>query len=142
MKIPRASGYSTAVINLRGSIVPIINMRGFYGYPENGSKDSKLIICKGQSRIIALEVDQIITIYKQEDYHSTPSLNPQLADKKDTLDRLIEFVKGDGLKEHVLVVNMHNLVRNHLEFRSDPEDNAAAKYSHTQSENEPEPINS
>ena len=118
MQIPRASGYSTAVINLRGNIVPVIDMRSFYGYPESTSTASKLIICRGQSRVIALEVDQIVTIYKQEDYHSTPSLNPKLAHKKDTLDRLIEYEKDDGMKEQVLVVNLHNLVRNHLEFRN------------------------
>lgn len=118
MQVPRASGYSTAVINLRGNIVPVINMRSFYGYPETNYPATKLIICRGQSRVIALEVDQIVTIFKQEDFHSTPSLNPKLADKKDTLDRLIEYEKEDGMKEHVLVVNLHNLVRNHLEFRN------------------------
>jgi purine-binding chemotaxis protein CheW len=142
MSIPRASGYNTSVINLRGSIVPIINMRNFYNYPKSDSTDSKLIICKSQSRIVALEVDQIVTIYKQEDYHSTPSLNPQLADKKDTLDRLIEFIKEDGLKEHVLVVNMHNLIRNHLEFRTDKKDTSAQELSDNHFGNESEPINS
>ncbi len=140
LKVPRASGYSTSVINLRGNIVPIINMRKFYNYPENDCKDSKLIICKGQSRTIALEVDQIVTIYKQEDYHSTPSLNSQFAEKKDTLDRLIEFIKEDGLKEHVLVVNMHNLIRNHLEFKNDTKDTSEPVPPQNQPEKELEKI--
>lgn len=120
MQVPRSTGFSKAVINLRGNIVPVVNIRNFYGYPDSQSQNSKLIICHGHSRVIALEVDRIVTIYKQEDYHSTPSLNPQLAEKKDTLDRLIEYENEDGLKEHVLVVNMHNLIRNHLEFKDDP----------------------
>ncbi len=119
MTIPKATGYSTAVINLRGEIIPVINTRNFFGYADSDTNSCKLIICKGQSRIIALMVDHIVTIYKQEQYHSTPSLNPQLAQKKDTLDRLIEYEGEGGLKEHVLVVNMHNLVRNHLEFKED-----------------------
>jgi hypothetical protein len=61
-----------------------------------------------------LLVDEIITIYKQERYHATPSLRPELQAKKDTLDRLIEFINGEGLKEHVLVVNVANLLRHHL----------------------------
>ncbi len=117
MKIPRANGYGSAVINLRGAIVPVIDVRAFYDYPANEAQESKLIICRGHGRTIALEVDAIVTIYKQEEYHSTPSLNPRYADKKDTLDRLIEFEKEDGLKEHVLVVNIHNMVGNHLEFK-------------------------
>ncbi len=121
MKIPKAKGYSTAVINLRGEIVPVINGRSFYGFEENSTISSKLIICKGQSRIIALEVDHIVTIYKQEQYHSTPSLKPQLAEKKDTLDRLIEYESDEGLKEHVLVVNIDNMVQNHLQFKQEPD---------------------
>ncbi len=119
MKIPHATGFNTAVINLRGEIVPVIDGRLFYGYKQSYQAGSKLIICKGQSRIVALQVDRIVTIFKQEQYHSTPSLNPQLASKKDTLDRLIEYEGDDGLKEHVLVVNMNNLIQNHLEFRKD-----------------------
>ncbi len=117
MKIPGSTGYSNAVINLRNTIVPVINIRTFYGYPPSDGWQSKLIICRGRSRTIALQVDRIVTIYKQEEYHSTPSLHPQLAAKKDTLDRLIEYDNEEGLKEHVLVVNMHNLIRNHLEFK-------------------------
>jgi len=116
MRVPGASGYSTGVINLRGEVVPVVNLRSFYHYPQRtGNETDKLIICSGHGTTVALEVDQIVTIYKQEQYHSTPSLNPQLSDRKDTLDRLIEYLTPDGLKEHVLVVNTHNLIRNHLQ---------------------------
>jgi purine-binding chemotaxis protein CheW len=117
MAIPAAEGFDREIINLRGQVVPVINLRRFYGYPEkSGDSDSnRLIICKDGNRMIALEVDNILTIYKQEQYHTTPSLNPQLSSRKDTLDRLIEFIGEEGVKEHVLVVNMHNLVRNHLQ---------------------------
>ena len=64
--------------------------------------------------MVALQVDTIVTIYKQEEFHPTPSLNPQLQPKKDTLDRLIEFVGEQGITEHVLVINTHNLINNHL----------------------------
>ena len=117
LRIPRATGYIDAVINLRGDIVPVVNIRNFYGYPDAASTENKLIICRGQARTVALEIDNIVTIFKQEEYYPTPSVNPRLSEKKDTLDRLIEFETEDGVKEHVLVINMHNLVRNHLEFK-------------------------
>jgi purine-binding chemotaxis protein CheW len=121
MGVPGVTGFNSQVINLRGQIVPVINLRLFYNFPKNntGAEKSKLIICKGQSRTVALEVDRIVTIYKQEQFHSTPSLNPQLAGRKDTLDRLIDFVGREGLSEHVLVVNTDNLVQNHLEVKGD-----------------------
>jgi purine-binding chemotaxis protein CheW len=115
MGVPGASGYGTGVINLRGQVVPVVNLRSFYHYPVHAQSESnKLIICAGHGQTVALEVDQIVTIYKQEQYHATPSLTAQLKDKADTVDRLIEYLNGEGVKEHVLVVNTHNLIRNHL----------------------------
>lgn len=117
MGMPGGSGFSRGVINLRGTVVPVVNLREFFGYKKgkSGSGDQKLIICKTESRKVALEVDNIVTIYKQEQYQNASSLKPDLAKKEDTLDRLIVFDGGVGKKEHVLVVNIHNLIRNHLD---------------------------
>ncbi len=116
MAVPGASGYKSEVINLRGRVVPVVDLRLFYGYPELTTRpgDRRLIICKDDSRLVALKVDSIVTIYKQEQYYLSPSLNPQLEARKDTLDRVIEFI-GDHEKEHVLVVNVNHLLRNHLQ---------------------------
>lgn len=119
LRLPGNSGYSSGVINLRGEVVPVVNLRRFYNLPEakpERDADNKIIICRGNDQTVALEVDQIVTIYKQEKYHATPSLNPRMAARKDTLDRLIEFSGGKATMEHVLVVNIYNLVRNHLEL--------------------------
>lgn len=117
MGMPGVSGFARGVINLRGAVVPVVNLREFFGYRKGKSRsgDQKLIICKTESRKVAFEVDNIVTIYKQEQYQNTSSLKPDLAKKEDTLDRLIVFDGGVGKKEHVLVVNVHNLIRNHLD---------------------------
>ncbi|OQX14908.1 MAG: hypothetical protein BWK76_13975 [Desulfobulbaceae bacterium A2] len=116
LHVPGASGHARGVINLRGQVVPVINLRSFYQYPAppDGQSGSKLIICHDEAGTVALEVDAIVTIYKQEQFYATPSLNPQLSPMKDTLDRLIEFVGEEGIQEHVLVVNVHNLINTHL----------------------------
>ncbi len=121
MGIPGGSGFSSGVINLRGVVVPVLNLREFYGYKKGKSNlvEKKLIICRTESRKVALEVDTIVTIYKQEQYQNATSLKPNLAKKEDTLDRLIVFDGGAGKKEHVLVVNIHNLIRNHLEVAAE-----------------------
>jgi purine-binding chemotaxis protein CheW len=115
--VPGGSGFSCGVINLRGVVVPVVKLREFFGYKKGKSHraEQKLIICRTDSRTVALEVDGIVTIYKQEQYHKTTSLKPDLAKREDTLDRLIVFDGGVGKKEHVLVVNIHNLIRNHLD---------------------------
>jgi len=120
LPIPGANGFDASVFNLRGKVIPVINLRRFYGYPDQdgGENNSKLIICRDGNHVIGLQVDAIITIYKQEQFHATPSLNPQLQPRKDTLDRLIEFIGEKKIKEHLLIVNIHNLINNHL--RQDP----------------------
>jgi purine-binding chemotaxis protein CheW len=117
MDLPATTGFDRRVLNLRGQIVPVINLAAFYGLQEEDpAQDKKLIIARNQDRTIALEVDRILTIFKQEQYRPTPSLNPQLSPRKDTLDRLIEFVGDAGIKEHVLVINVQAMMDNHLDM--------------------------
>jgi purine-binding chemotaxis protein CheW len=99
-------------------VVPVINLRRFFNYEKNETtiSEKKLVICNAGSRTVALEVDSIVTIYKQEQYQSTTSLNVEIADKKDVLDRLIVFENGTSGREHVLVLNVHNLIRNHIDI--------------------------
>ena len=121
MPIANGFGLVHGIINLRGRVVPVIGLRQFFGCPEPAvPAENKLIIGRANGNLVALLVDEIVTIYKQEQYHITPSLRPELQAKKDTLDRLIEFINAEGLKEHVLVVNVANILRNHLQI----EDNA------------------
>ena len=115
MSLPGATGFDSKVLNLRGKVIPVVNLRSFYDYPERPEGEhSRLIICGTADRVVALQVDAIITIYKQEEFHETPSLNPQLQNKRDTLDRLIEFIGEKGIMEHLLVINTHNLINNYL----------------------------
>ncbi len=139
LPIPGAQGFDSKVLNLRGQVIPVVDLRSFYNYPEQETKNnrSRLIICRDGKHVAALQVDNIITIYKQEEFHSTPSLNPQLQPKKDTLDRLIEFVGEQGVKEHVLVINTHNLINNHLR-----QDNAKTeqKIESQKTDEKPDPL--
>jgi len=138
MSIPAATGFNAEVLNLRGQIIPVINLRKFYGYPEQEEESNsfRLIICRDGKQVIALQVDSIVTIYKQEQFYATPSLNAQLKPKQDTLDRLIEFVGDEQLTKHVLVVNTRNLINNHL--RQDlPVTQQSVQYSETEREDAP-----
>lgn len=118
LSLPGTQRFDSKIINLRGQIIPVVNLRAFYNYPDLQCPDasSRLIICRNKNHLVALQVDSIITIYKQEEFHETPSLKPQLQERQDTLDRLIEFIGEQGLLEHVLVVNTANLINNHLQI--------------------------
>lgn len=116
MEVIEVTGLVHGIINLRGRVVPVLDLRRFYMSPgqERPRRENKLIIGRANGNLVALMVDDIVTIYKQEQFHITPSLRSELQPKKDTLDRLIEFINDQGLKEHVLVVNVANILRNHL----------------------------
>lgn len=122
MPINENGGLLDGLINLRGNIVPVLDLRRFYHCfddPETTGENSmkKLIIGKANGSQLALMVDEIVTIYKQEEFHKTPSLRPELQAKKDTLDRLIEFVNHGDVKEHVLVVNVAKILAGHMHIR-------------------------
>ena len=114
MNIPASKSDDSELINLRGRVVPVVNLRKFYGYQDHKKPGEQLIICRTESATVALEVDHIKTIFKQEQYFETPSLKSQLQPRKDTLDRLIDLSEGQGRQQHVLIVNVHNMVANHL----------------------------
>ena len=140
MPIPGANGFDSKVLNLRGQVIPVVDLRSFYNYPEQKDKNShsRLIICQDGKHVVALQVDNITTIYKQEEFHNTPSLNPQLQPKKDTLDRLIEFEDEQGIKEHVLVINTRNLLNNHL--RQDISNNSSQTINYHETEEQTAPL--
>jgi purine-binding chemotaxis protein CheW len=116
MPTPDSRGYRRGVINLRGRVVPVISLRHFYSFPEdeNAMDEKKLIICTSNGQYLALEVDSIITISKQEKSYAAPSLRRELADKQDTLDRLINFALETEKAQHALAVNIPILIKNHL----------------------------
>ncbi len=88
LDLPGMGGFTSGVINLRGLVVPVISLREFYGYKgaapgadtgaEPRREEQKLIICRTESRTVALEVDAIVTIYKQEQFQNTTSLKKKV----------------------------------------------------------------
>ncbi|MCB2184600.1 MAG: chemotaxis protein CheW [Desulfobulbaceae bacterium] len=117
MPVPDMNGFRRGIINLRGQMVPVIDLRHFLGYPlRDGtrSEDDKYVVAQSGDDVVALIVDDILTIQKQQKYFHTPSLNPQLRPRQDALDRTIEMMTEDEISKNVLVINVHNLIMNHL----------------------------
>lgn len=113
MSLPDTDGTGKKVLNLRGKVIPVINLSHFLNEPIE-TVDQKLIIGRKADQMVALQVGRIVTIHKQVKFQNTPSLNPRYHHCADMLDRLIDFVGESGLREHVLVVNIEKLMRNHL----------------------------
>lgn len=129
MTLPGASGLEQKVLNLRGTVIPVVDLGGFFNEATTQG-DEKLIIGRKEGRMVALQVNHIETIYKQVQYQNTPSLNPRYQHCADMLDRLIEFVGDSGIREHVLVINIEKLMRDHLGMLS-PEPQSASRSAAT-----------
>lgn len=119
LPIPEGKSISKAVINLRGRVVPVINLRNFYNYPprNNAPDKGKLIIGRSGNQLVAMQVDDIVTICKQEKFYPPPvSINAGLEPTRDTLDRVIEFLDNKNMEAHIFVVNVRNILKNHLDI--------------------------
>ncbi len=96
-------------------MLPVVDLRHLFGYPPKiDNTNDKYVVAQSENEVVALAVDDIITIQKQEKYFHTPSLNPQLRPRQDALDRTIEMMNDNNVSENVLVINVDNLMTNHL----------------------------
>lgn len=122
MPVPAMGGFLSGIIDLRGQMVPVVNLRLFFGYDsvdDGGAGRDKYIIARSAEGRVALAVDDIVTIQKQEKFFHTPALNPRLRPRQDILDRTIELITEDDISESVLVINVENLIGNYLKFGSE-----------------------
>ena len=77
-RIPKSPDYLLGVINLRGSIVPVINLRGRFGLSEAEftSKTAVIIVrasLNGAERVMGLVVDRVSEVYHFNESQIQPS---------------------------------------------------------------------
>lgn len=59
-KVPRVPDFIEGIINLRGEVVPIINLRKKFGIdPKQINKESRIVIVKIFNKVIGLLVDSV-----------------------------------------------------------------------------------
>lgn len=80
-RIPNTPDYLLGVINLRGSVVPIVDLRVRFNLGEAMGRDNAVIVLvkiatQGGERVIGIVVDAVSDVYviKQEDITDTPDL--------------------------------------------------------------------
>lgn len=60
VRIPNAPTYIRGIINLRGDIIPVFNLRKKFGLPEKEiDNNTKLIVTKSHDILMAYEVDEV-----------------------------------------------------------------------------------
>ncbi|WP_305043902.1 chemotaxis protein CheW [Geoalkalibacter sp.] len=61
--VPRAPSFVEGVINLRGAVIPVVDMRRRFGLPvDPHQQKSRIIICSLSEKIIGLMVDEVTEV--------------------------------------------------------------------------------
>ena len=93
MVVPNAAESVKGIINLRGEVVPVIDLKAKFGRGYNENTNSELIIINLLNGRMALEVDKVFEIYDLE---------------KEDLADMPAIAKGDGVRYFERVAKIKN----------------------------------
>ncbi|MBP3337993.1 MAG: chemotaxis protein CheW [Lachnospiraceae bacterium] len=71
IRIPNTASYIKGIMNLRGKIIPVYNLRNKFGMPDEEGEKQYIIVDTG-GVTIALEVDKVDEIFNATDIHDAP----------------------------------------------------------------------
>ncbi|HEX2865839.1 MAG TPA: chemotaxis protein CheW [Ignavibacteriales bacterium] len=101
-KIPQTPDYFSGVINLRGNVLPVINLRTKFGMPfTETTKDTCIVVMEakieGTPISLGALVDSVLEVFELEDKDVEPA--PKLGSKLNT-----DFIKGIGKKDQKFLI--------------------------------------
>lgn len=109
-EIPRAPGFVSGVISLRGTIIPVIDMRSRLELSRaNATGKERVVVIKNDLSFSGLLVDEVIQVVSinKENMEPAPSV-------LEGIDR--DFVSGIGRSEGrlIIILNLENIADIHL----------------------------
>lgn len=113
-RLPGAPGYVRGVANLRGEVVPVVDLRLKLGAPEGDHEDSRVLVCELEGEAIGIEVDDVQEVSNLDDGH-VQAAPRQWADETQAPLKGIARV-GDHL---ILLVDLPRLLRADLDISLD-----------------------
>lgn len=93
MAVPNAAESIKGIINLRGEVIPVIDLQAKFGKGYNENEDTELIVINLRNGRMALEVDKVYEIFDIE---------------KDDLADMPTIAKGEGVKYFERVAKVKN----------------------------------
>lgn len=101
-RIPQMPGYIKGVINLRGSVVPVIDMREKFGLEQSEiTVDTCIIVVEveidGEASVIGALVDSVQEVFELEPDEIEPA--PRMGTRLNT-----KFIKGMGRRDEEFVI--------------------------------------
>jgi purine-binding chemotaxis protein CheW len=92
--VPHAAAFVDGMINLRGTVIPVVDLRKRFGLPRaDGDRRTRVIICAVTGKFVGLLVDEVTEVrqYLRREVRPTP-----------------EFVKGKGVDLFMAVCQREN----------------------------------
>lgn len=98
-RVPNSPDYVEGVINLRGKVIPIIDLRKRVGMPTiEHNKDTRIVVVEVETKVIGFIVDQVNEVLRINKSITEPP--PPMATKIDT-----EYITAIGkLEERLLIL--------------------------------------
>ncbi len=101
-KVPKTPEYMRGVVNLRGSVVPVVDMRLKFGMSETTRSLNTCIVVvelslAGETTIIGMLTDSVQEVFELEpiDIEAPPKIGTQLR---------TEFIKGMGKRDDSFII--------------------------------------
>jgi purine-binding chemotaxis protein CheW len=92
LSINSSKEYIMGVINLHGDLIPLVNLRAIWEFPQREiSLSDKFLICRDEDALVSLWVDCVegIKEYDETEISSLPEIYPRM-------DALTRVVKNEG----------------------------------------------
>jgi purine-binding chemotaxis protein CheW len=108
--IPNSPEYVKGIINLRGEVVPIVDLRKRFGLEEQAYTSHTVVIVvrveqEGKGRTVGLVVDAVADVHdiRTDAMHSTPEFGEKVNN---------DFIRGLGMIENkmVILLEIDNLI--------------------------------
>ena len=116
-KVPRTPDFMRGVINLRGAVVPVVDMRARFGMPQiEDTVDTCIIVMEisydGESTVIGAVADSVNEVFDVSSDNIEPP--PQIGTSLD-----LDFIKGMGkYNEQFIIILDINMVFSDLELET------------------------
>ena len=105
-RLPNTPSYIKGVINLRGNVIPVVDVRERFGFPQIEVTDlTRIIVIEAEARQIGLFVDNVSQVIRISEKNIDPP--------SDLMEGVSEeFITGIGrLKDHLIVIlNLTNIL--------------------------------
>ena len=96
--VPRAPQFMEGVINLRGQLIPIIDLRARFGMPRTEhTKNTRIVVTEIGTKRVGMVVDSVSEVLRLPVEHIEPA--PEMITGVDT-----EYIRGVGKIEDRLII--------------------------------------